>query len=189
MKTTADALEWVRRHRIVLMAARVEGVPSLAHEIAQEPIKGSWWSHPKGKLIFALGSAVEDSGEVLAVKLVDGKMTFVHQALWPALLRVLLDDSWRKPRVFELPGAAKRLFAEVERQREVQGAEPKPVKALEESLLALVVSHHTARGHHEKVLTSWAHWAKTAGVKPAAVELDEALAQVRAAAHGVRVLA
>jgi hypothetical protein len=188
MKTVAEALEWIRRHRIALEAAKVEGVPSLAHEVVQGPIAGSWWGHPKGKQIFALASAVHDSGEVLVLKLIDGKTTYVHAALWPALLRVLLEPSWRAPRIAALPAGAKRLCAEVERQREVQDADPKSVKAVEGALLALVVSRHTPRGHHEKLLTAWAHWAKAAGVKPSPASLEVAIAEVRAAAHGAPVL-
>lgn len=188
MKTADEALAWIKRHRIALVAAKVGDVPSLAHEIVQGPIKGSWWGHPQGKLIFSLASAVEDSDEVLVLKLIEGKATFVHDVMWPLLLRVLLDDAWRKPRIEELKPAAKRLFAEVEREREVRGADGKAVKGLEESQLALVVSHHTERGHHEKVLTSWAHWAKTMKVKPAEVTLEAAIAEVRGATHGVEVL-
>ncbi len=188
MKTPAEAMEWIRRHRIALQAAKVGAVPSLAHEVVEGPIKGSWWGHPKGKLIFALATHVTESGEVLALKLIEGKTTYVHAALWPQLMRVLLDEGWRGARAAALTGSAKRLYAEVERQSEVQGAEPKPVKALEEAVLALVVSRHTTRGHHEKVLTSWKKWASTARVKVADVSLEAALNELRAAAHGAEIL-
>ena len=178
---------FVRKHRIALQAAKVEGVPSLAHEIVQGPIKGSWWGHPKGKLIFSLATHVTESGEVLALKLIEGKTTYVHRVLWPQLVRVLLDPGWRAARVAALRNGAKRLFAEVEREGEVREADAKSVKALEDGVLALVVSHHTTRGHHEKVLTSWARWAKTAGVKGGGT-LDEALQTLRAAAHGAEIL-
>jgi hypothetical protein len=188
MKTKEEAMAWIRRQRIALQAAKVGDVPSLAHEIVNGPIKGSWWSHPKGKLIFALATHVTESGEVLAVKLIEGKTTWVHRDLWAPLMRVVLDGGWRAPRLASLPPAAKRLSAEVEREREVHEADAKATKALEESVLALVVSEHTERGHHAKVLTSWAHWAKEHGVKPAAGSLEEALAAIREAAHGADVL-
>ncbi|MBL8949488.1 MAG: hypothetical protein JNK82_01835 [Myxococcaceae bacterium] len=187
VKTPEEAMGWIRRHRIALQAAKVEGVPSLAHEIVQGPIKGSWWGHPMGKVIFALATHVTGSGEVLALKLIEGKTTYVHRALWPALVRVLLDPGWRGPRVAALRDGAKRLFAEVEREGEVRDADAKAVKALEDGVLALVVSHHTARGHHEKVLTSWSRWAKTAGVKGEGT-FDAALLELRAAAHGAEIL-
>jgi hypothetical protein len=63
-------------------------VPSLAERVAGGPIRGSWWGHPKGHEIFRLAEAVSDSGEVLVCKLIDGKVTYVHRRLWPALVRL-----------------------------------------------------------------------------------------------------
>jgi hypothetical protein len=81
------ALAFVKREGIVLQAARGP-VPSLAEFVAGAPIRGSWWGHPKGKAIFAAANFVEDSGDVLVCRLVDGKVTFVHRRLWPALVRL-----------------------------------------------------------------------------------------------------
>jgi hypothetical protein len=63
-------------------------LPTLTEAIAGEPIRGSWWGHPKGKLIFAVLSELHESAEVAACKLVQGKMTLIHRRLWPALLAV-----------------------------------------------------------------------------------------------------
>ena len=53
-----------------------------------EPVRGSWWSHPRSREIFAVTRAVRDSDDVLVCRLIDGKITFVHRRLWPALVRV-----------------------------------------------------------------------------------------------------
>lgn len=82
-----DAVDFVERHGIVLQAARGP-VPSLAEAIAGGPIRGSWWGHPKGKQIFQAAEAVGDSPEVLVCKLIDGKITYVHRRLWPALVKL-----------------------------------------------------------------------------------------------------
>src|SRR4051812_4184586 len=82
-----QGLAFVRRHGIVLQAARGP-VPSLAEEIAGGPIRGSWWGHPKGHEIFRVADAVSESDEVLVCKLVDGKVTYVHRRLWPALVKL-----------------------------------------------------------------------------------------------------
>lgn len=82
-----QALAFVKRHGIVLQAARGP-VPSLAQAVAGAPIRGSWWGHPKGHEIFAAADAVSESDEVLVCKLVEGKVTFVHRRLWPALARL-----------------------------------------------------------------------------------------------------
>lgn len=83
--TAAQALAFVRKHGIVLESARGP-VPSLAEEVAGEPIRGSWWSHPKGNEIFLLSRAIREAPEVLVCRLVGGKVTYVHRNLWPALV-------------------------------------------------------------------------------------------------------
>jgi len=85
--TPAQGLAFVKRHGVVLQAAR-GAVPSLAEAIAGGPIRGSWWSHPSGHDIFRVAEAVSDSDDVLVCKLIDGKVTYVHRRLWPALVKV-----------------------------------------------------------------------------------------------------
>lgn len=85
--TAAGALAFVERHGVVLQAARGP-VPSLAEAVAGERIRGSWWGHPKGRAIYAAATAVADSPDVLVCRLVQGKITYVHRRLWPALVRL-----------------------------------------------------------------------------------------------------
>jgi hypothetical protein len=85
--TPREALAFVERHGIVLQAARGP-VPSLAEEIAGGPIRGSWWGHPRGKEIFQAAEAVCESADVLVCKLIEGKITYVHRRLWPALVKL-----------------------------------------------------------------------------------------------------
>ena len=84
--TARQALAFIQKHGIVLEAAHGP-VPSLAELIAGAPIQGSWWSHPKGREIFAVTRAIRDSDDVLVCRLVHGKVTFVHRRSWPALVR------------------------------------------------------------------------------------------------------
>ncbi|MBI3402790.1 MAG: hypothetical protein HY048_15340 [Acidobacteria bacterium] len=84
--TSRQALAFIRKHGVVLEAARGPA-PSLAEAIAGAPIRGHWWSHRKGREIFAVTRAVRDSHDVLVCRLIKGKITFVHRRLWPALVR------------------------------------------------------------------------------------------------------
>jgi hypothetical protein len=77
----------VKKHGIVLEAARGP-VPSLAEAIAGGPIRGSWWAHEKAHDIYDILNAVDDTGDVLVCKLVNGKVTYVHRRLWPALVKL-----------------------------------------------------------------------------------------------------
>ena len=85
-KTPRAALAFVRAHGAVLLSAR-GAAPALAEWVAGEPIRGSWWAHPRGHEIYALVNAVSDSPDVLVCRLLAGKRTFVHRRLWPALIR------------------------------------------------------------------------------------------------------
>ena len=82
-----DAVEFISRHGVVLASAKGP-VPNLAEAVAGEPIRGSWWSHKKGSEIFHALGAGDDSPDVLCFRLVDGKISFVHRRLWPALVRL-----------------------------------------------------------------------------------------------------
>ena len=82
----ARALAFVRKHGVVLEAASGPA-PSLAEFVAGEPVGGNWWAHPKGREIFAVTRAIREHDDVLVCRLVDGKVTFVHRRLWPALVR------------------------------------------------------------------------------------------------------
>jgi hypothetical protein len=84
----AQAIAFVERHGVVLEASRRAGVHSLVDAIANEPVKGNWWSHPHSRAIFAVTRAVRDSADVLVCRLVDGRISFVHARLWPALARL-----------------------------------------------------------------------------------------------------
>jgi hypothetical protein len=82
-----EAIAFVERHGVVLQAARGR-VPSLAEAIAGEPIRGSWWGHAKGRVIFRAARAVCESPDVLVCKLIDDKVTYVHRWVWPALVKL-----------------------------------------------------------------------------------------------------
>ncbi|WP_284321758.1 hypothetical protein, partial [Dyella acidisoli] len=85
--TFDQAMAFIREHGIVLSAARGP-VPRMAEVIAGEPIKGSWWAHPKSHQIFAIFQKLADSPDILVCRMIGGKVTFVHRRLWPALVRL-----------------------------------------------------------------------------------------------------
>jgi hypothetical protein len=80
-----QALAWVKKCGIAVESARAT-VPSLAQVVAGEPTRGNWWAHPKGNDIFLLSRAIRSSPDVLVCRLVDGKITYIHRRLWPALV-------------------------------------------------------------------------------------------------------
>ena len=85
--TMREALAFVKANGVVLESARGPA-PNLAEWIAGEPIRGSWWGHGKASQIFRYSRALRESRAVLVCRLVEGKVTYVHRRLWPALVRL-----------------------------------------------------------------------------------------------------
>jgi hypothetical protein len=82
-----DALAWLCEQGVVLQSARGP-VPNLAEHVAGEAIRGSWWGHPAGREVFAVLVTLMESGDVVATRLVEGRITLIHRRVWPALVRV-----------------------------------------------------------------------------------------------------
>jgi hypothetical protein len=97
--TPKDPIAFVKQHGVVLQSAQHASIPSLANEIAGEKIRGSWWGHEKGQQIFRALVALYGSPDVVALKLVDGKLTLVHRRLWPALATLAYEGRIDKTRL------------------------------------------------------------------------------------------
>jgi hypothetical protein len=82
-----EVMDWLREQGIVLQSARGP-VPNLAEYVAGERIHGSWWGHPRGHVIFTVLEDLLASGDVVATRLVNGRVTLIHRRVWPALVRL-----------------------------------------------------------------------------------------------------
>ena len=72
----------------MLLASARGPIPNVAEMIAGEPIKGSWWGHQAGHQIYNELNALDESPDVVRMRLVKGKVTLVHRRVWPALARL-----------------------------------------------------------------------------------------------------
>jgi hypothetical protein len=95
----AAACRWLRQDRVVDLLATLADrgmllesahgpLPNVAEMIAGEPIRGSWWSHPRSHAIFQAINRLAGSPDVIRTRLVNGRVTLVHRRVWPALVRV-----------------------------------------------------------------------------------------------------
>jgi hypothetical protein len=82
-----DPMAALIEHGMLLQSARGP-LPNVAELVAGEPIRGSWWGHPRSHAIFEALNALAESPDVVRTRLVKGKVTLVHRRLWPALVRV-----------------------------------------------------------------------------------------------------
>ena len=153
-------------------------LPSAVSLAAGEPIRGSWWSHPRGKKIYALLQDFGAHEDVLTVKLVDDKVTFVHRRLWPALLSIARARApWQ---VGKLTKVARDLLARVDELGEME-SHGEAVKLLELRLLVHTAQVHTPSGAHTLVLTSWTRWARLHGPFGRALPIARAKQTLRTA--------
>ena len=84
--TFAQAVSFVEDHGIVLESAHGR-VPTFVDFVAGERVTG-WWGHANGRAIFALTRAIRESPDVLTCRLIDGKVTYIHRRMWPALFKL-----------------------------------------------------------------------------------------------------
>jgi hypothetical protein len=85
--TPQQAVRFISRNGVVLESARGP-VPNLLEAALGRRPQGSWWGAPEGKSFFRLTRAVRARPDILVCRLVDGKVTYVHRRLWPALARL-----------------------------------------------------------------------------------------------------
>jgi hypothetical protein len=144
-------------------------VPSLVSIVTGGPISGSWWGHPAGSQIYAVGEALDSDPDLLTVKLWRGKLTLLHRRLWPSLVRI---GRARSPwQLAELGRSSRSLLDEIDamsclrvdrihsggtgESRELRPA----LRDLERRLLVLTRSVHTDTGAHALEAESWDGWA------------------------------
>jgi hypothetical protein len=150
-------------------------LPSVCAMVAGEPVRGSWWAHPRSHAMFHMLTELAAHPDVLVAKLVSGKDTFIYKSLWPAVLAVgTAHEKWQME---GLDQKSRVLLAEVEKKREVQ-ASGKSALRLEQALLVHGEQVHTDAGSHAKILVSWLRWAERTGVKSGDLPVADAKASL-----------
>jgi hypothetical protein len=138
-------------------------LPSLTTIVAGRPIKGSWWGHPKGNLIYNLSNELMDQPDILSVKLINKKVTFVDRRHWQALFAIgVAEHDWQLKTLstpckilLKMVNSKGELRADDSRLRQTPSEIGKLAAKLEERLLLYSESIHTESGKHIRVLRSW----------------------------------
>jgi hypothetical protein len=145
-------------------------LPSVAGLVAGTPIRGSWWGHPSGAVIYRVTNELAQRRDVALMKLISGKVTFVHRKFWPHLYAIgSAREPWQMERL--LP-EGRRLFDLVRKRGVVRTDDPTVTSLvaphtpaataldLERRLLVLGRQVHTQSGAHVKSLESWKRWSE-----------------------------
>ena len=124
-RQAASVLRELERRGVLL---ETDGqLPSLVAHVAGGPVQGSWWGHPLGHTIFAIGEILFQNPDVLLAKLISGKATWIHRRLWPPLLAVALSrEAWQME---PLSREARILLGEVDRDGEARATGPPGARA------------------------------------------------------------
>ena len=146
-------------------------LPSVSGFVSGEKIRGSWWSHKMGRTIFGVSEMLEDHPDVMIMKLVSGKVTFVHRELWGRVYSIGVSrEEWQ---LKDLSSKAKLLLKTVEAEGSFQTA-GEPARELELRMLLHADQIHTESGKHAKVLETWDVWAKRVGFRARATSPSKA---------------
>jgi len=154
---------------------RAQGIVSeraLVDAVAGGPVRGSWWGHPASHAIFQALQRLREDPDVFLCKLREGKQTYVHRRLWPALLRLQAEASaWPS-----LSAGARGLLKKVERAGAVRATGPARLE-LESALRVVARAEHTASGAHAVVLSPFAsHFSAADRSRAARLTFGEAQA-------------
>jgi hypothetical protein len=159
-KTTPRLLQLLERRGLLLLQDKA--FPSVASLVTGEALSGSWWSHERAHDIFQAVGELAVHPDVLACKLIGGKVTFVHRRLWPAVLAVACSsEPWQTK---GLSAEARSLLQELKTQGSIV-ASGKAAKEIESRLLAHGEQFHTEAGNHKIELQTWPAWSRRAGCK------------------------
>jgi len=161
LEPTTAVLSALERFGILLKQDK--RLPNVVRIVTGDVLSTSWWSHPKGNLIFRVLDELSDHPDVLFTKLISGKDTLVHRSLWPAFLAVAsCGEAWQRR---GLSASARQLLGRVRRARKPLLSSGPTVKELTARLLVNSVQVHTESGQHQTVLEAWPLWARRNDVK------------------------
>lgn len=184
-----EVLDQVRERGLLLQSDPT--VLSVSRLVLGSPIKGSWWGHPQGRAIWLITERLADHRDVLVVKLLAAKVTYVHRRLWPAFYTVA-----RSQEPWQLQGlsvGARAILAMLGKAgsvrtdqlpRRTSGWSP-ATRELEARLLVLSQEVHTDSGAHARQLESWDHWARRLDVKQGEMTLAQAKSQLQQATESI----
>jgi hypothetical protein len=144
--------------------------PNVTALLAGETVRGSWWAHPKAHEIYRVASELRAHPDVLAIKLVSGKITFIQRPLWMAVFAI---GTAREPwQMRGLSRDASALLRKSDQEASLMSSGD-AVRELEARLLVHAQSVHTVRGFHRKGVRSWKAWADSVQLGPVALTPEE----------------
>ena len=187
-----DPNKWLKQSKVATLTPVDEKVSSLVEELTGEKVKGSWWGHSQAHLIYNTYQRLVRDHKILTMKLVKGKVTFIHQELLVSVLSAVLNQKWRQSARYQLSSLSEAILKLVEEKGTLLCTSPhlpfnESRKELRKARIelerrALIVSgdKHTDSGAHAPYLESWDHFYQTRMQKTnALITRDKALQSIK----------
>lgn len=170
-------------------------LPSLTAIVAGRPVKGSWWGHPDGNLMYNLSNELLDSPEILAIKFINKKITFLPKNQWSEIFAIgnsqanwQMDNlSIAQKNLLKLVKANGSVHADDSRLKKSAAEVGKIASKLEERLLIFSESVHTTSGKHVRVLKSWDYVMRSRKFKPKKISPEEAIISLEVFAEALEL--
>lgn len=151
----------LEEYKILLLQDK--SFPNIVSKIVGESIQGSWWGHPLANSIYNGLGWMEHNQNLLIVKLLDGKVTYVHQSLFADFYSIVCE-----PRDWQLKKLNKddlALLNYISKKDKVSSDDPKMKElvddskksfaTLEKKLLVFSSEEHADSGKHIKEFMPW----------------------------------
>ena len=178
MSDCDDVRRALAKHGLLLLQDKT--ALDIVSMMAGEKLSTSWWGHAAGHAIFACLERLDDDPDVIATRLVDRKITYLHRDLWPSFLAIATShESWQTR---GLSADAQKLFNAVKRTD--KRASGSAARELQERLLVHAEQVHTESGKHELELQAWPRVTKMRGVVAAPVDATARIETAVAAIGG-----
>ncbi|MBK7963293.1 MAG: hypothetical protein IPK04_20160 [Bdellovibrionales bacterium] len=151
----------LEKHELLLVQDKA--FPNIVTEITCENIVGSWWGHPLANPIYNGLRWLEHNHSILVVKLIDGKVTYVHENLFADIFSIVCksrDWQLRKLKaedhqILKYISKKKHISSDDAQLTELSEDPKKSLANLEKKLLICSVEKHTQSGKHIKDYMVW----------------------------------
>jgi hypothetical protein len=151
----------LEKDRILLLQDKV--FPNIVTKIVGQSIAGSWWGHPLANPIYNGLQWLEDTPSVLVLKLISGKVTYLHESLFSDIYSIVVEPrDWQLKKLNEEDLKLLKYLSKKEKvsaeDRNVIELVKDPKKSfvkLEKKLLVHSEEVHTATGKHVKEFRVW----------------------------------
>lgn len=151
----------LEKYKLILLQDKT--FPNIVAEITGENIVGSWWGHPLANPIYNGLQWLEYNRSILAIKLIDGKVTYIHEDLFADIYSIVCKSrDWQTQKlkdedqqILKYVSKKKKIMSDDSGLAKLSKDPKKSFVNLEKKLLIYSMEEHTDSGKHIKEYMTW----------------------------------